>query len=112
MHRRRFVLQPLAEIAPAIVHPVLGRTIADLLLDVANEDRPAGLPPLALAANAPSDSPTMVKELAGLRVLVTGSTGGIGRAIALELAAAGADVIVHGRRETAAAEAEAQIRSH
>jgi 3-oxoacyl-[acyl-carrier protein] reductase len=43
--------------------------------------------------------------LAGLRALVTGSTSGIGRAIALELAAAGADVIVHGRRSRAALEA-------
>jgi 3-oxoacyl-[acyl-carrier protein] reductase len=39
-----------------------------------------------------------------LRAAVTGSSGGIGRAIALELAAAGADVIVHGRRSAAAAE--------
>jgi 2-amino-4-hydroxy-6-hydroxymethyldihydropteridine diphosphokinase len=31
MHQRRFVLEPLVEIAPAIVHPVLKRTVRDLL---------------------------------------------------------------------------------
>jgi 3-oxoacyl-[acyl-carrier protein] reductase len=35
------------------------------------------------------------KELAGHRAVVTGSSRGIGRAIALELARAGADVLVH-----------------
>jgi 3-oxoacyl-[acyl-carrier protein] reductase len=48
--------------------------------------------------------PAPGRELAGLRALVTGSTSGIGRAIALELAAGGADVIVHGRRSRQAAE--------
>ena len=38
------------------------------------------------------------RELLGLKVAVLGSTSGIGRAVALELAEGGADVIIHGHR--------------
>lgn len=51
-----------------------------------------------------------VNRLDGQWAVVTGSTSGIGRAIALELAAAGANVVVHGRDEARAAEVCATIR--
>ncbi len=97
LHERIFVLYPLAQLAPGLLHPVLKHSIADLL---------AELQGLRLRSSAPG------RELAGQRALVTGSTRGIGRAMALELAAAGADVIVHGRRSRQEAEETAeQIRS-
>jgi 3-oxoacyl-[acyl-carrier protein] reductase len=51
------------------------------------------------------------RALEGLRAAVLGSTSGIGRAVALALAEAGADVIVHGRGSRDAAErVAAEIR--
>ncbi len=37
MHQRRFVLQPLAEIAPRLVHPALGKTIGELFEQLTHE---------------------------------------------------------------------------
>src|SRR5208283_1001040 len=62
LHERRFVLEPLAAIAPLLVHPVLGRSVQDLL---------AALP-------ATPRAPRVCRQLEGLRAVVTGSTSGIG----------------------------------
>jgi 3-oxoacyl-[acyl-carrier protein] reductase len=50
-----------------------------------------------------------VNDLAGRTVLVTGSTHGIGREVAITLAAAGARVAVHGRSREAADEVAAVL---
>ncbi len=50
-----------------------------------------------------TSGPPMI-DLRGKRAIVLGSTSGIGRAVALALAASGADVIVHGRSSREAGE--------
>jgi len=49
------------------------------------------------------------RELAGMKVAVLGATSGIGRAVALELASGGADVIVHGHTSRDKAEEVATL---
>jgi 2-amino-4-hydroxy-6-hydroxymethyldihydropteridine diphosphokinase len=43
-HLRRFVLQPLADVAPGWVHPVLGLTVEALLAALPIEDLPEPIP--------------------------------------------------------------------
>jgi 3-oxoacyl-[acyl-carrier protein] reductase len=89
MHERLFVLEPLAQIAAEVRHPLLGKSIGELrdeLTSATTHD-----PRLT------THDPRFPRELAGQKALVTGSTSGIGLAIAQELARAGADVVVHRR---------------
>ena len=44
MHKRRFVLLPLAELAPHIVHPQLGQSVSVLLATVKDDKKVALLP--------------------------------------------------------------------
>jgi 2-amino-4-hydroxy-6-hydroxymethyldihydropteridine diphosphokinase len=113
MHERLFVLEPLVEIAPHAVHPIMGLTVQDLLQESQAKRRGE-----LAASRAMTLGQARGAELAGRRAVVTGATSGIGRAIALELAAAGADVVIHGRRSPDAAHNVAEsverhgVRSH
>ncbi len=89
LHERRFVLQPLVEIAAEVVHPVLRKTMAELL-HLLSEN---GEPPPIKVQSAGRFRPSLV----GKRAFVAGSTSGIGKAIADQLKEAGAKVITHGR---------------
>ena len=92
LHERHFVLEPLVEIAPLAVHPELQSTGKDLLERLRQANQPT----------------KRRRELTGRTAVVTGSTSGIGRAIALMLAEAGANVVIHGRRSIESAEAVAK----
>jgi NAD(P)-dependent dehydrogenase (short-subunit alcohol dehydrogenase family) len=56
-------------------------------------------------------SKTKDRNLQGLKSLVTGATSGIGKAIALRLAEAGAEVVVHGRDSVRGAQTVEAIRA-
>lgn len=40
MHERRFVLEPLSELSPGAVHPLLGRTVIELLAGLPADAKP------------------------------------------------------------------------
>ncbi len=89
MHERAFVLVPLADVEEDAVHPVLGKSIQELV---------AGITSWGDTRPLPDPVPNAAGKLAGLSALVTGSTSGIGRAIANTFGDEGAAVLYHGRK--------------
>jgi len=92
---RFFVLIPLERIAPGVVVPGTGATVAQHLA------RLTGIRPYG---------PDRQRALRGKTILVTGGSAGIGKEAVLELASAGADLIVHGRNDARVEEVMALAR--
>ena len=57
MHKRRFVLEPLAEIAGDVIHPVLGRAVADLARERRSESSPDETVAWVAGPDWPFDAP-------------------------------------------------------
>ncbi len=114
MHERAFMLGPLVEIAPTVTHPVLKRTAVELLaaLEGRGDTETRGRGDSRASSFPASPRLRVPASLLGRRALVTGSSSGIGRAIALALAEAGADVIIHARKsQDKAREVSSQIQA-
>ena len=94
LDERAFVLIPLAEVAPDWRHPLRQQTAQELLAALP-EDK---IQQVRRYTSVPSPQQG---RLQGKRALVTGSTRGIGAAIAAALEREGAFVWRHGRRECA-----------
>lgn len=103
MHERAFVLAPLAEIASDAVHATSGKSVAQLLAALPAADRES----IAIAPNPGTAVPGLCF---GQRVLVTGSTSGIGRAIATAFTNDGAEVVSHGRSASPGRHIAANLR--
>lgn len=88
MHERAFVLVPLADVGKQADHPGFGKRVWRLLEELPASER---------ASIRPAGLPAATTTLSGLSALVTGSSKGIGEAVALGLARNGANVTVHGR---------------
>jgi 2-amino-4-hydroxy-6-hydroxymethyldihydropteridine diphosphokinase len=39
MHRRRFVLVPLAEVAPEVIHPIMNKRVSQILRELEEDDQ-------------------------------------------------------------------------
>ncbi len=94
LHTRAFVLIPLAEIADDVFHPTQRRTVRELLEELQAQEDSASTQQVQLAFG---QQPFRKRDLLGLRSLVTGSSSGIGQAIAQAFADNASEVIVHGR---------------